>query len=354
MILLFIKMSNEIVNQKLPLQGAGGLALKHFLDAKVSQYNRPEFIANDPVSIPHLFTKKQDIEIMGFWAATLAWGQRVTIINKCKELISLMDGAPYDFIINHEEPDLKKLLNFKHRTFNDIDTLYFISFFRRHYERFDSLEDAFRPLNNIVTRSDIKAAASEKNDNEELGGILSLSKGARKGLPDAARHTDFEPSENIRMHTDDEGVNRAASLRQAQTDNAAESALNHFRDYFISLPDFPSRTKKHVSSPSQKSTCKRLCMFLRWMVRKDEQGVDFGIWNKLKPADLICPCDLHVDRVARKLKLITRKQTDWQTAVELTQNLRELDPQDPVKYDFALFGLGIEERWGIEGILPEF
>ncbi len=263
--------------------------LKSFLDQKVAQYNRPEFIANDPVSIPHMFTKKQDIEIMGFWAATLAWGQRVTIINKCRELITLMDGAPYDFIINHQEPDLKKLLHFKHRTFNDIDTLYFISFFRQHYERYDSLEDAF-----------------------------------------------------------------VSGLRQAQTDNGVETALNHFRNYFTSLPDFPNRTKKHVSSPSQKSTCKRLNMFLRWMVRKDDMGVDFGIWNKISPADLICPCDLHVDRVARKLKLITRKQTDWQTAVELTQRLKEFDPTDPVKYDFALFGLGIEERWGIEGILPDF
>src|SRR3569833_2189054 len=134
--------------QKFPLQGVRGL-----LDSKVAQYNQPDFIKNDPVSIPHLFTKQQDIEIMGFWAATLAWGQRVTIINKCKELISLMDGAPYDFIINHEEPDLKKLLSFKHRTFNDIDTLYFIAFFRYHYERFNSLEDAFIP-NNAVILSD--------------------------------------------------------------------------------------------------------------------------------------------------------------------------------------------------------
>ena len=280
--------------------------LKSFLDSKVSQYNRPEFIANDPVSIPHMFTKKQDIEIMGFWAATLAWGQRVTIINKCRELITLMDGAPYDFIINHQEPDLKKLLHFKHRTFNDIDTLYFISFFRQHYERFDSLEEAFVPSNKFV--------------------ILS----------------------------DNEGSNRESSLQQAQGESKVEAALNHFRAYFFSLPDFPHRTKKHVSSPLQKSTCKRLNMFLRWMVRKDNKGVDFGIWNKITPADLICPCDLHVDRVARKLKLINRKQTDWQTAVELTQNLRGLDPFDPVKYDFALFGLGIEERWGIEGILPGF
>ena len=241
-------MKFQSANQRLPLQGVGGL--KAFLDSKVSQYNRPDFIKNDPVSIPHLFTKKQDIEIMGFWAATLAWGQRVTIINKCRELIALMDGAPYDFIINHEEPDLKKLLHFKHRTFNDIDTLYFITFFRYHYERHDSLEDAF--------------------------------------IPTDGNYTPFR-------------------------------GLGGFRDYFFSLPDYPHRTKKHVSSPSQKSTCKRLNMFLRWMVRKDDCGVDFGIWNKIKPADLIMPCDLHVDRVARKLNLITRRQTDWQTAIELTE-----------------------------------
>lgn len=285
---------------KLPLQGAGGL--KGFLDAKVSVYNRPEFIKNDPVSIPHLFTKKQDIEIMGFWAATLAWGQRVTIINKCRELIALMDGAPYDFIMNHQDIDLKKLLHFKHRTFNDIDTLYFIAFFRYHYSNHISLEDAFIPA---------KTPIGMLSDSEE-----SYTSEKKEG-------------ENI------------------------ETYLNHFRSYFFSLPDYPHRTKKHVSSPSQKSTCKRLNMFLRWMVRKDNCGVDFGIWNQIKPADLICPCDLHVDRVARQLKLIARKQTDWQTAVELTEKLRELDPTDPVKYDFALFGLGIEERWGIDAIISD-
>ena len=253
-----------------------GVDLKSFLDSKVAQYNRPDFIKNDPVSIPHLFSKKQDIEIMGFWAATLAWGQRVTIINKCKELISLMDGAPYDFIMNHQEPDLKKLLHFKHRTFDEIDTVYFISFFRYHYSNHNTLEDAFVPPGPL------------------------------------------------------QGV---------------EASLNHFRKYFFSLPDHPHRTMKHVSSPSQKSTCKRLNMFLRWMVRKDDCGVDFGIWNKIKPSELIMPCDLHVDRVARKLQLITRKQTDWQTAVELTERLKEFDPNDPVKYDFALFALGIEEKF---------
>ena len=250
--------------------------IKLFLDSKVSQYNRPEFIPNDPVSIPHLFTKKQDIEIMGLWAAVLAWGQRVTIINKCHELINLMDGAPYDFIMNHQETDLKKLLQFKHRTFNDVDTLYFISFFKHHYSNHESLESAF--------------------------------------IPEDGNYSPFR-------------------------------GLGGFRSYFFSLVDFPNRTKKHISSPSQKSTCKRLNMFLRWMVRKDDCGVDFGIWETIKPSQLICPCDLHVDRVARKLNLITRKQTDWQTAVELTERLREFDPADPVKYDFALFGLGIMERF---------
>jgi len=292
--------------------------IKSFLDAKVTQYNRPEFIQNDPIVIPRQFTLKQDIEIMGFWAATLAWGQRVTIINKCRELIMLMDGAPYDFIINHEEPDLKKLLSFKHRTFNDIDTLYFISFFRHHYEKFESLEDAF-----LQPPNPLKGEQEESQETRNKSQKSVYSKDIQTFAPPLG------------------GLGAGVT-----------SSLNHFRSYFFSLPDFPHRTKKHVSSPSQKSTCKRLNMFLRWMVRKDDAGVDFGIWNRISPADLICPCDLHVDRIARKLNLITRKQTDWQTALELTEHLRQFDPADPVKYDFALFGLGMEERWGLETILP--
>lgn len=280
--------------------------LQSFLDQKVIQYNQPGFITNDPVSIPHLFSKKQDIEIMGFWAAMLAWGQRITIINKCKELIDLMDGAPYEFIMNHEEIDLKKMLNFKHRTFNATDTLYFIHFFRHHYSNFDSLEDAFLPFKKDETiREDFKESSHRS-------------------------------------------VQRAKSnvcLSPMLFDENIEGNLNYFRSYFFSLPDFPRRTIKHVSSPSQKSTCKRLNMFLRWMVRKDDCGVDFGIWNRIKPKQLICPCDLHVDRVARKLGLITRKQTDWQTALALTEELKKFDSNDPVKYDFALFGLGIEEKF---------
>ena len=252
--------------------------LKEFLDEKVAKYNQPGFITLDPVSIPHQYSKKQDIEISGFFASILAWGQRKTIINKCNELFMLMDNAPHDFMINHREDDLKKLLQFKHRTFNATDTLYFIHFLSWFYRENDSLESAF-------------------------------------------------------------------VQNELMLDNSMEKLLTSFHDFFFQLPDAPHRTRKHIATPSRKSACKRINMFLRWMVRQDDKGVDFGIWEKISPSQLICPCDLHVDRVARKLGLITRKQTDWQTALELTERLREFDSNDPVKYDFALFGLGVEEKF---------
>jgi len=282
------------------------LELKDFLDHKVEQYNRPNFITNDPICIPHRFSKKQDVEIAAFFAAILAWGQRKTIINKCTELFQRMDNEPYDFMLNHSDDDLKRLLNFKHRTFNDTDLLYFVSFFKQHYEQSESLETAFLAPAPIFREEYLTEPSS---------------KSKKKYASSACMLAEFEKIP------------------------AAERALNHFRSYFFSLPDFPRRTIKHVSSPLQKSTCKRLNMFLRWMVRKDNKGVDFGIWNTIKPADLICPCDVHVDRVARKLGLINRKQTDWQTAVELSAELSKFDPIDPVKYDFALFGLGVEEKF---------
>ena len=251
--------------------------LKVFLDEKVREYNTPEFISADPVSIPHLFSKKQDIEISGLFAAVLAWGQRKTIINKSRELMNMMDNAPYDFILHHSDNDLKPLQDFKHRTFNGTDTLYFISFLKYFYQKHDSLELAFNP-------------------------------------------------------TGKDGWD-------------AEKGLAQFHEKFFSLDYAPSRTRKHIATPVRKAACKRLNMYLRWMVRKDDKGVDFGLWDSISPADLICPCDLHVDRVARKLGMITRKQTDWLTAMELTHNLKELDPNDPVKYDFALFGLGIIEKY---------
>lgn len=252
--------------------------LKRFLDAKVEEYNRIDFIENDPIVIPHAYTKKEDIEITAFWASMLAWGQRKTIINKCNALFEMMDNAPHAFITQHEEADLKPFLSFKHRTFNDIDTLYFIDALARIYRELGSLEKAF---------------------------VLGLS-------------------------LNDEHVG---------------NGLIAFHEYFFASEDAPQRTRKHISTPQRKSACKRLNMFLRWMVRKDDAGVDFGIWNSISPAQLICPCDVHVERVARNLGLVKRKQTDWQMALELTKALKEFDSLDPVKYDFALFGLGIEERY---------
>ncbi len=251
--------------------------LKSYLDSCVKKFNTSDFIENDPISIPHQFSRKQDIEIMGFWVSMLAWGQRKTIINKANELIHLMDGAPYDFILNHEEKDRKAFLNFKHRTFQAIDTLYFLAFFQDFYQKNDSLENAFS--NHLSPKS-----------------------------------------ENV------------------------EAALKGFHEQFFSLPEAPHRTRKHVSTPTRNSACKRLNMFLRWMVRQDKKGVDFGIWKKIKPAQLLMPLDVHVDRVARRLGLLERKQTDWKSVIELTNNLKQFDSKDPVKYDFALFGVGVLEK----------
>ena len=254
------------------------------LDQKVKQYNCIEFIGKDPISIPHLFTKLQDIEIAGFFAAIFAWGNRTTIINKTKELLERMDNAPYAFCIGHQDKDLKKLLGFAHRTFNDTDLLYCIEFFKKHYSKNESLETAF--FNNTTL--------SKKNIDRQ---------------------------------------------------NIIEQALIHFQEYFFSLEEAPARTKKHIASPLSGSTCKRLNMYLRWMIRKDNQGVDFGLWKKISPAALIIPIDIHVARVSRGLGILKRTQTDWQTAIELTNYCRTLDPKDPVKYDFALFSLGVIEKF---------
>lgn len=255
-------------------------SLKEFLDSKVHQYNTPEFVAADPVCIPHLFSKRQDIEIAGFFAAIFAWGNRTTIINKSKELMLRMDNSPYEFCRYSQPSDLKKLLGFKHRTFNDTDLLYCIQFFQHHFTKQDTLESAFFPNR--------KGAAEE---------------------------------EQVRI------------------------GLNYFRRYFLSLEDLPERTKKHIASPERHSSCKRLNMFLRWMVRKDKHGVDFGIWKNIQPKHLICPVDVHVARVARHFGLLDRKQVDWEAAMQLTERLRTLDARDPVKYDFALFALGVMEKF---------
>jgi len=252
--------------------------IKDFLDAKVAQYNRPDFIQDDPILIPHRYKLRQDIEIAGFWAAIIAWGQRKVIIRKCRELLGMMDHAPYDFILHHQPEDLKPLLHFKHRTFNATDTLYFIHFLRHYYQQHDTLEEAF------------------------LQGM---------------------------------------SPRDATTENG----LIQFHHLFFSMKGYPARTRKHIATPERQAACKRMNMFLRWMVRKDDQGVDFGLWQRIRPHQLVCPCDVHVARVARKLGLLKRKSTDWKAAMELTQHLKTWCPTDPVKYDFALFGLGVVEQF---------
>jgi uncharacterized protein (TIGR02757 family) len=244
--------------------------LKAFLDQQVNTYNQPDFIPNDPISIPHRYSKPQDIEIAGFIAAVFSWGNRRTIITKSTEFLALMDDAPHDFLLNHQEKDLKRFLTFKHRTFQPIDALYFIAFLSHHYRSSDSLEDLF------VTN-----------------------------------------------------------------DPRMEARLNHFSASFFSLADAPDRTKKHIPCPARKSTCKRLNMYLRWMVRHDDRSVDFGLWKRISPSELICPIDVHVSTIARQLGLLERNQNDWQAAIELTENLKKLDLSDPVKYDFALFGMGV-------------
>lgn len=251
-------------------------AIKALLDDRVSRYNQPDFIAHDPVLVPHRFTQQQDIEISGFFAAILAWGQRKTIISKTLKLMELMDNAPYDFILHHQEQDLKRFLGFKHRTFNDTDLLYLLYFFRQYYQQHASLETAFTGEHNHI--------------------------------------------------------------------KTQKERLEHFHKLVFSLEDAPQRTRKHIATPARKSACKRLNMYLRWMVRCDKAGVDFGLWRAMPMSELVCPCDVHVERVARRLGLITRPGMNWQTAEELTAHLRAFDPTDPVKYDYALFGLGVEEK----------
>lgn len=254
-------------------------AIQQLLDQKVKQYNHIDFIEKDPISIPHLFTKQQDIELAAFFAAIFAWGNRTTIIQKSKELLARMDYAPFEFCTQHQALDLKKLAGFTHRTFNDIDLLYCIKFFKQHYATQKSLETAF--------------------------------------------FMDQQTGKSIK---------------------SVEAGLVHFKHYFFSLEDAPHRTKKHIASPENGSTCKRLNMFLRWMVRKDQHGVDFGLWKSISPADLIIPIDVHVARVSKTFGLISRSQIDWLTAIELTNYCRTLDPRDPAKYDFALFSLGVTEK----------
>ncbi|MEM5566237.1 TIGR02757 family protein [Psychroserpens sp. AS72] len=247
--------------------------LKEFLDSKVEQYNHPRFIESDPIQIPHQFSKKEDIEISGFLTATIAWGNRKSIINNANKMMNFLDQSPHDFILNHEDSDLEKLLPFVHRTFNGNDFIQFIKSLKHIYTNHNGLEALF------------------SNSSE---------------------------AQNF------------------------QHAIHNFKNIFFEI-DHLERTKKHVSDPLKNSAAKRINMYLRWMVRQDNNGVDFGIWKSISPALLSCPLDVHSGNVARKLKLLKRKQNDGKALFELDTALRKLDPKDPVKYDFALFGLGVFE-----------
>lgn len=247
--------------------------LHRLLEQSYELYADSSFIPEDPISIPHGYTDPRDIEIVAFWVSMLSWGQRVTIINKSKELFGLMGESPYDFIVHHREEDRVAFLDFKHRTFQATDTLYFLEFLQQHFRQFDSMQDLFI----------------------DVDGALSIAS---------------------------------------------------FHDRFFALELAPQRTRKHVSTTTRGSTCKRLCMFLRWMVRPTTEAIDFGLWRKIHPRDLYIPLDVHVQRVAISLGLLTRKQRDWRAVEELTHQLRLYDPEDPVRYDYALFGMGVNAKTG--------
>ena len=248
--------------------------LKELLDAKVELYNNLDFINTDPIQIPHQFSKKEDIEIAGFLAATIAWGNRKSIITNANRMMHLLDNSPHDFVINHQEKDLKPLVNFVHRTFNGYDFIQFIKSLQHIYLMHGGLEAVF---------------------------------------------TKYAEKEHL------------------------QTAISKFKSVFFDIEHL-SRTTKHISDPIKGSSAKRINMFLRWMVRKDNAGVDFGIWKNLSPSQLSCPLDVHTGNTARKLGLLYRKQNDAKALHELDLSLRKLDPTDPVKYDFALFGMGAFEK----------
>ena len=246
-----------------------------FLNYKSNQYNNIKFIETDPIQIPHLFNKKEDVEISGFLTSTISWGNRKSIIKSAEKLIELLDHSPYDFILNHKKRDLDTLKPFVHRTFNGIDLIQFVKSLKHIYRNYNGLEEIFR--NNIK-------------------------------------------------------------------DDSLQYAIHKMKKIFFEIPH-TNRTKKHISDPMRGSAAKRINMFLRWMVRDDTRGVDFGIWKSISPKYLSCPLDVHTGNVARKLGLIQRKQNDHKAVMELDKKLREFDLIDPVKYDFALFGLGVFEKF---------
>jgi uncharacterized protein (TIGR02757 family) len=248
--------------------------LFEFLEAKYGQYNRPEFIETDPISVPHRFKRKEDIEIAAFLTATISWGNRMSIVKDAEKLIERMDASPYEFIVNAGDRETEQYESFYHRTFNGTDCIFFLKSLKNIYIQHGGLEPLFIP-------------AHKKN---------------------------------------------------------IKDALCFFRSVFLETGHF-KRSEKHLADPCKGASAKRLLMFLRWMVREDKRGVDFGLWKKIHPSALFCPLDVHSGNVARKLGLLARKQNDWKAVEELTENLRKFDPEDPVKYDFALFGLGVFEHF---------
>ena len=248
------------------------LEIKQLLDEKYQEYCHSDFfIHTDPIQIPKLFEEKEDIEIAGFLAASLAWGQRPTIIKKCKELMQLLDYAPYDFVLHARESDFTRFEHFKHRTFNGYDCSYFLRSLAHIYRHEGGLENVFTTAWQI--------------------------------------HGDmFE-------------------------------VLRHWYRIFTTLPAEP-RVLRHIACVDKGSAAKRVNMFIRWMVRHDHSGIDFGLWKGIPASALLIPLDLHTGHVSRELGLLTRKQNDAKAVEELTRRLREFDPVDPIRYDFALFGLG--------------
>jgi len=244
------------------------------LNQKAIQYNTPEFIKSDPISIPHAFSNKHDIEISGFLTSVISWGRRAAILKSANKLMELMDNSPYDFLTNSADIEFKRFSGFVYRTFNSDDCLFLITALRNIYSHSDSLE-------NIATQS-------------------------------------FKVNNNI--------MNVITGMRNA----------------ILETPHL-KRSEKHLANPLTGSAAKRVNMYLRWMIRKDNNGVDFGIWKDIPQSHLICPLDVHSGNVARKLGLLTRKQNDWKAAIELTSQLRIFDKNDPVKYDYALFGMGVFE-----------
>ena len=261
---------------KLSYNGIPATEIKVFLEEKYLQYNNPSFIEFDPVSIPHNFSDKHDIEISGFLTAAIAWGRRDLILRSSRLMLDLMDSSPYEFVMSATNSDLFNCSRFVHRTFNGTDFLYFIKGLRNIYSNFGTMEDVI--------------------------------------------------------------------LKGMETSGSLKDGLSYLRLIFFSMPH-ARRNEKHFADIMGGAAGKRLNMFLRWMVRKDNSGVDFGIWEKIDPAMLFIPLDLHSGNTARRLGLLTRKMNDWKAVEELTEILREFDPSDPVKYDFSLFGLGIYENF---------